>query len=41
MSIIVTTVGYYDLFISAAFGYATGGFGNDLFCRYNVVNGVE
>jgi len=31
MFIIITTVGYYDLFISAVFGHAAGGFGNDLF----------
>jgi len=30
MFIIVTTVGYYDLFISAVSGHAAGGFGNDL-----------
>lgn len=41
MFIIVTTVGYYDLFISAVFGHAAGGFGNGFLCRYNVVNGVE
>jgi len=27
----VSTIGYYDLFISAVFGHAAGGFGNELF----------